>query len=145
VEGPVAVQKTSSGKSAHLMCGSKLWTVVAFLSCAYFTKIAMGRLSLGPIAWSHDNVDIATHLVWVVFLVGLLSETRCWKEWIFFSLVLINFGLASVMGAWSSAPVTTVMKSRELSAAVWGLAAVISFLLIFTRKSRSRPKEAQQV
>jgi hypothetical protein len=133
VEGPVAVQKTSSGKSAHLMCGSKLWTVVAFLSCAYFTKIATGRLSLGPIAWSHDNVDIATHLVWVVFLVGLLSETRCWKEWIFFSLVLINFGLAAVM------------KSRELSAAVWGLAAVISFLLIFTRKSGSRPKEAQKV
>jgi hypothetical protein len=38
-----------------------------------------------------------------------------------------------------------VMKSRELSAAVWGLAAVISFLLIFTRKSGSRPKEAQKV
>lgn len=144
MEGQVAIQKKSSGKSAHLMCGSKLWTVVAFLSCAYFTKVALSRLSLGTVAWSHDNVDIATHLVWVVFLIGLLSETRCWKEWIFFSLVLINFGMASVMGIWSSAPLTTVNKTRELSAALWGLAALVSFLLIFTRRKRPQPKEAQQ-
>lgn len=143
MEGPVAVENKHSAKSAHLMCGSKLWTVVAFLSCAYFTKIAWGRLSSGTIDWSHDNVDIATHLVWVVFLVGLITETRCWKEWIFFSLLLINFGLASVMGVWSSASVATVTKTREFSAAIWGLAALVSFLLIFIRRIPSQ--KAQQV
>jgi hypothetical protein len=137
VEGQVAVEKKQSDKSAHLMCGSKLWTIVAFLSCAYFTKIALGRLSFGTIAWSHDNVDIATHLVWVVFLVGLITETRCWKEWIFFSLVLINFALASVMGVWSSASIATVTKTREFSAAMWGLAALVSFVLIFMKKNRA--------
>jgi hypothetical protein len=137
VEGQVAVEKKQSDKSAHLMCGSKLWTIVAFLSCAYFTKIALGRLSFGTITWSHDNVDIATHLVWVVFLVGLITETRCWKEWIFFSLVLINFALASVMGVWSSASIATVTKTREFSAAMWGLAALVSFVLIFMKKNRS--------
>jgi hypothetical protein len=143
VEGQVAIQKKPSEKSTHLMCGSKLWTVVAFLSCAYFAKIAWGRLSAGTIDWSHDNVDIATHLVWVVFLVGLITETRCWKEWIFFSLVLINFALAAVMGVWSSASVATVTKTREFSAAMWGLAALVSFLLIFTK--RSPAKKVQQV
>lgn len=142
MEGQVAVQKKSE-KSAHLMCGSKLWTVVAFFSCAYFTKVALGRLSLGPIGWSHDNVDIATHLVWVVFLVGLITETHCWKEWIFFSLVLVNFALASVMGVWSSASVAAVTKTREFSAAMWGVAALVSFLLIFTKRSPS--KKVQQV
>ena len=137
MEGQVAVEKKQSDKSAHLMCGSKLWTIVAFLSCAYFTKIALGRLSFGTITWSHDNVDIATHLVWVVFLVGLITETRCWKEWIFFSLVLINFALASVMGVWSSASIATVTKTREFSAAMWGLAALVSFVLIFMKKNRS--------
>jgi hypothetical protein len=145
VEGPIAVQKKSSGGSAHLMCGSKLWTIVAFLSCAYFSRIAFGRLSAGSLAWSHDNVDIATHLVWVVFLIGLLTETRCWKERVFFTLVLINFALASVMGAWSSAPFTAVVKSRQLSAGLWVLAAAVSLLLIFMRGDRSEPREAGQV
>jgi hypothetical protein len=142
VEGEVAVQKKSSGKSAHLMCGSRLWTIVAFLSCTYFAKIAFGRLSAGTLAWSHDNVDIATHLVWVVFLVGLLTETRCWKEWVFFTLVLINFGMASAMGIWASAPDSAVIKTREFSSTLWALAAIVSFLLIFTRGDRAPRREA---
>lgn len=145
MEGPIAVQKKPSGRSAHLMCGSKLWAIVAFVSCAYFARIAFGRLSAGSLVWSHDNVDIATHLVWVIFLVGLLTETRCWKEWVFFTLVLINFGLASVMGIWSTAPFTAVHKTRQVSAGLWTLAAVVSLVLIFMRGDRPKPQEAGQV
>ncbi len=143
MEGQVTAQKKRE-KSPHLMCGSRTWTIVAFLSCAYFTWIAVGRLSAGTLVWSHDTVDIATHLVWVIFLVGLLTETRCWKELIFFSLVLINFGMASIMGVWKAAPENVVTRSRELSAGVWGLAALVSLILIFMPGDRPSPKGVGQ-
>jgi hypothetical protein len=143
VEAQVTTRK-SRDKSAHLMCGSKTWTIVAFLSCAYFTKVAVTRLSAGPLGWSHDNVDIATHLIWVIFLVGLLTETRCWKELLFFCLVLINFCTASVMGLWKAAPPALVIRSRELSAGIWALAACVSLLLIFMRGDRFAEKKSRE-
>jgi hypothetical protein len=140
VEGKVTAHKSRS-KSAHLMCGSKTWTIVAFLSCAYFARVAIARLAAGGLPWSHDTVDIATHIVWMVFLVGLLTETRCWKEWVFFSLVLLNFGIASVLGIWNSAPASVLIRSRELSAATWGLAALLSLVLIFMPGERRASEE----
>jgi hypothetical protein len=136
LEGKITAQKSRS-KSAHLMCGSKTWTIVAFLSCAYFAKVAIGRLAAGGLPWSHDTVDIVTHMVWMIFLVGLLTETRCWKEWVFFSLVLLNFAMASVSGLWKSAPANVVVRSRELSAAIWGLAALLSLVLVFMPGERA--------
>ena len=135
MEGQVTAPKRRA-KSPHLMCGSRTWTIVAFVSCAYFTKIALGRVSAGTMGWSHDVVDIITHLVWVTFLVGLLTETRCWKERVFFSLVLLNFCMASIMGLWSAAPEAVVTRSRQLSAGIWGLAALVSLLLIFMPRQR---------
>jgi hypothetical protein len=140
VEGKVTAQKSRS-KSAHLMCGSKTWTIVAFVSCAYFAKVAMGRLAAGGLPWSHDTVDIATHMVWMIFLVGLLTETRCWKEWVFFSLVLLNFGIASVLGFWKSAPANVLILSRELSAGIWGLAALLSLVLVCMPRERAASEE----
>ena len=84
----------------------------------------------------------ATHLVWMAFLVGLLTETRCWKERIFFALVFINFGLAFVMGFWSSASDVIVQKTRLFSAVLWGLSALVSFFLIFTNKHNSETPKA---
>lgn len=144
MEGQVTEHK-SHEKSAHLMCGSKTWTIVAFISCAYFTKIAVTRLSSGALGWSHETVDIATHLIWVIFLVGLLTETRCWKEVVFFSLVFINFAMAFVMGLWKTAPDNMVIKSRELSAGLWALAALVSLLLIFVRGDRRHTNKVEPV
>ena len=101
----------------------------------------MGRLAAGGLPWSHDTVDIATHMVWMIFLVGLLTETRCWKEWVFFSLVLLNFGIASVLGFWKSAPANVLILSRELSAGIWGLAALLSLVLIFMPRERAASEE----
>ena len=129
-------------RSAHLMCGSKTWTIVAFVSCAYFNKVAVARTKGLTIGWSHDGLDIATHVVWLAFLIGLLTETRCWKERVFFVLVFINFGLAFVMGIWSRATDLVVQRTRVFSAVLWGLAALVSFLLIFTRKQDSKTPKA---
>jgi hypothetical protein len=114
------------------MCGSKLWTFLGFVCCAYFAKIAATRIG-GGWAWSHDLWDIATHLVWIAFMVGLISETRCWKERVFFSLVLANSAFAFTMGLWRNASETVVRDTRLISAAAWGAAAVVSLALMFSK------------
>jgi hypothetical protein len=123
--------KTPRTKAAHLICGSKTWTIVAFISCAYFAWVAYGRVKGGGLVWSHDGLDIATHLVWIIFMVGLLTETRCWKERAFFILILVNFGLAFSMGLWKSATQVTVHTTRVISAGAWALAGVASLVLMF--------------
>ncbi len=123
--------KASRTKPAHLMCGSKTWTIVAFVSCAYFAWVAYGRARGGGLVWSHDTLDIVTHVVWIIFIVGLLTETRCWKERSFFALVLLNFGLGFSMGIWSSATQATVHTTRMISAGAWTLASLVSLVLMF--------------
>ena len=115
------------------MCGSRIWTIAAFLCSAYFAKIAVERVRGYNIAWSHDALDVATHGVWVVFMIGLMSETRCWKERVFFGVVLANFALASIMGLWSTASPTLLSETRIVSAALWVIAALVSFALIFAK------------
>jgi hypothetical protein len=132
VEGPVAAKRARSG-STHLMCGSRLWTIAAFVCSGYFAKVAIERARTVNVAWSHDALAITTHAVWVLFMIGLITETRCWKERVFFGLVLANFALASAMGLWDSAPVSLLDQSRLLSASLWVAAALVSFALIFAR------------
>jgi hypothetical protein len=123
--------KPPQTRPPHLICGSKLWTGVALVSCAYFAWKAYGRVETGGVAWSHDMLAIVTHLVWIVFMVGLLTETRCWKERAFFVLVLINFALGFTMGIWHSATGEAVHTTRLISAAAWTLASVVSLVLMF--------------
>jgi hypothetical protein len=115
------------------MCGSRLWTIAAFLCSAYFASIAIERARSSNVAWSHDALDIATHGIWVLFMFGLIAETRCWKERVFFAIVLVNFGLASAMGVWNSASLAAIDDSRMVSAALWAVAALVSLGLVFAR------------
>ena len=115
------------------MCGSRLWTIAAFLCSAYFAKVAVERSRASLVGWSHDALDITTHGVWVFFMVGLITETCCWKERVFFTVVLVNFALASIMGLWSSASAAAVANARIVSAVLWVVAAVISLGLVFAR------------
>jgi hypothetical protein len=134
-------QQVSEGKhrirAAHLICGSKLWTIVSFACSAYFAKIGISRMQY---AWSRDPWDIATHLVWVLFMAGLITETRCWKERLFFSLVLANFALAFGMGLLAEPAHSIVTSTRTISAALWSSAALLSLVLMF-----SRPRQATLV
>jgi hypothetical protein len=122
------------------MCGSRIWTIVAFGSCAYFARVAFARLHSGNMNWSHNGWDIVTHLVWMAFLAGLLAETRCWKERAFFALALLNFGLAATMGIWVGAASGLVAQSRLISAVAWTLAAIVS-LLMFAPAGKIRASE----
>jgi hypothetical protein len=63
---------------------------------------------------------------------------------VFFALVLVNFAMASVMGIWKAAPDSIVMKSRELSAAIWALAALVSLVLVFMPGERGSTRKVGQ-
>ena len=141
MEGQVAT-KPARRQASHLMCGSKLWPLVGLICCASFAKVAATRTH-GVWAWSHDRWDIATHLIWILFMIGLISETGCWKERLFFGLVLANFGFAFSMGIWKSASEAVVHETRLISAGAWGAAALISLLLLFSKgNSRQIPEKS---
>jgi hypothetical protein len=143
VEGQVTPSaNTVRVKAAHLMCGSKIWTVAAFLCSGYFARIAWGRLHGGRLSWSHQGLDIATHLIWVLFMAGLVGETRCWKERSFFAVVLVNFSLAFGMGIWTGAPEFIVRQTRVVSLSLWVLAALLSAVLVFSQGDRSTKSTA---
>ena len=139
MEGQIAA-KPARNKPTHLICGSKLWTILGFVCCAYFAKAAVPRIE-GVAAWSHDPWEIGTHLIWMIFMIGLMTETRCWKERLFFGLVLANFGFGFVMGLWSGASDQVVRETRIVSAGAWGVAALVSLALMFSKGSRSLPGE----
>lgn len=66
-------------------------------------------------------------------MVGLITETECWKERVLFGLVLANFGFAFSMGIWKSASEAVVHETRLISAGAWGAAALVSLLLLFSK------------
>ena len=139
MEGQVGT-KPARARAAHLMCGSKLWPLVGLVCCAYFAKAAAPRTH-GVWAWSHDPWEIGTHFVWVLFMIGLITETRCWKERVFFALVLANSAFAFVMGLWAGASETVVMDTRLLSAGAWAAAAIVSIGLLFSKPSTGQVAE----
>ena len=74
-------------------------------------------------------------------MVGLFTETACWKERVFFGLVLANFSFAFAMGIWKSASETLVHETRLISAGAWGAAALVSLMLLFSKGNADHTSE----
>jgi len=143
VEGQIASPaKRARGKSAHLMCGTLLWGVAGAAASSYFSYLSYSHLSTGDYSWTHNWWTVLTYVVWVVLIAGLLSETLCWRERIFFGLVLIIFLLGFGFSAWSSAPENAVRQLRMASTVLWALAAVASLTTTFN--STSKTEDAQR-
>ena len=111
------------------MCGT-LWGVVACAGCAYLSYVSYSRLQEGNYYRPREWWSVLTWAVWFVLVVGLLSETRCWRERIFFSLLLLNSTLACVLAAWTTAPPSVIQQAREISVVLWALAALASLLTL---------------
>ena len=109
------------------MCGTPFWGVTAFLACAYFAFLSYSQLRDDDFYWQHELWTVVTWLVWVVLIAGLFSETRCWRERVFFGLLVLNFLVGFGMAAWSGASLGRVRAAREASLALWILAALASF------------------
>jgi hypothetical protein len=119
-------------RSAHLMCGMPLWGVTGTLACSYLAYLSYNHVRRAEFEWAHDGWSIATYSVWVLLMVGLLGETRCWRERIFFGLVMANFVLGLALAVWQAAPVDAVREVRVVSAGLWGAAALVSLVVTFS-------------
>jgi len=75
---------------------------------------------------------MVTYAVWVLLMTGLIGETRCRRERIFFTLILVNFTLGFVFAAWGNVPDPWARNAREVAAGLWAVAAVVSGVLMFS-------------
>ena len=120
---------------AHLMCGQPIWGIAGVLSCSSLAYLSWGHVRREEFDWPHDSWSIVTYAVWILLMRGLLSETRCWRERIFFALVLTNFVLGFVLAIWNTVPNSAVREVRIISAALWALAAAVSLIVTFSSGS----------
>ena len=64
--------------------------------------------------------------MWLVFTAGMLSETRCWRERLFFGCVMAACVIGLIFSAWTSAQPAAALRAREASLVLWGVAALAS-------------------
>jgi len=137
LEGQVAAtrKKAPDRRAAHLICGTAVWGITGVLGCSYLAYVSYVHVRNQEFDWSHDPWFIATSAVWILLMAGLMSETRCWRERLFFALVLANFALGFTVAVWKQAPEATVKELREWSAGLWALAALVSLMMTFSAPS----------
>ena len=98
--------------------------------CAFLAHSAFVGLRDGDFDFAGGWWMVLTWAVWVVFAAGLISETRCWREGLFFVLLLIALVIGLVFSAWTTARPATIRHAREVSVALWSLAALVSLTTI---------------
>jgi len=128
-------------KSAHLMCGNRFWGIVGAAASAYFVYLAYEHLRDADFLWSHIGWSQLMYLVWSALALGLLSETRCWRERIFFGLVLLNMATGLVFSVWDS-PLNYAHEARDASLIMWSLAIIASLMTL--AKPEANPQATSQ-
>jgi len=129
----MAAHKTDASRTrakAHLMCGTALWGFAGAAVSAYFSYRSYYHIANADYSWPHTGWTIITYAIWIVVIGGLLTETQCRRERIFFGLVLINFLVGFGLSAWSRASDNAIHQFRIASTVVWALAALASLTTI---------------
>ena len=136
-ESLVTHGKPARKKAAHLMCGTLFWGIAAAAASAYFAYSAYAELRAKDFYWQHGWWTLITWIIWILLIAGLFSETRCWRERIFFGLLLLNFLLGFTLAAWDSASLAMVGSARKISFVLWTLSLLGGLLTVM----RSAPVE----
>lgn len=142
IEGPVtpALEKRAY-KSGHLMCRSTPWGIMGFLACAYFVWISFSNILRSDYDWPHDAWSAATYIVWIVLLVGLMLDTHCLRERLFFGALVVNFVIGFALTLWRTVPPGQVRNARVGTGALWALAAVLSLTTMGRAKTVGGDRE----
>lgn len=135
--GALAPAPAPRVKPAHLMCRNRFWGVVGVIACAYFAHGAYVHIRDADLLWPHNWWSSLTYAVWAVLAFGLLSETRCWRERIFFGLVFLDLLTGLVFLLWTAAPLNYSRDARETVFYLWILAALVCLTTL------AGPKEAK--
>jgi hypothetical protein len=124
------------------MCRSRFRGIVGAIACAYFAYLAYTRLRDADFLWSHDLWSLLTSAVWIMLVFGLISETRCWRERVFFGLVLLNLAAGFAFSLWTAAPLNYAHDSRDVSFVLWILAALASLMTLAHPREVAATKES---
>ena len=136
IEEPLApANAKGSYGSGHLMCRSTPWGVMGFLACAYFAWISFSHIMRGEYDWPHDGWTAATYIVWILVLVGLMLDTQCLRERMFFGVLVLNFIVGLGLTLWSTVRPAQVHNARIGTGALWALAAVVSLTTVGRAKA----------
>jgi disulfide bond formation protein DsbB len=123
------------------MCGTPFLGIAGAAAAAYFAYLSYGHLSSADYSLPHTWWTTLTYAVWTVVIGGLLTETLCWRERIFLSLMLLIVLLSLVFSAWSTAPEHAVRQLRAASTALWALAAVASLTTTFAPRTLAEDRK----
>jgi hypothetical protein len=124
------------------MCRSRFRGIVGAIACAYFAYLAYTRLRDADFLWSHDLWSLLTSAVWIMLVLGLISETRCWRERVFFGLVLLNLAAGFAFSLWTAPPLNYAHDSRDVSFVLWILAALASLMTLAHPREVAATKES---
>jgi len=134
---PEIVTKPPAYSSAHLMCSTPRWGVAGFLGCAYFAWISFSRAVANVHEWPHDYWTAATYIVWILLLAGLMLDTHCLRERLFFGVLVINFLVGCGVTVWRTIPPSDVRTARMATGTLWALAALLSLATLVNRPERA--------
>lgn len=117
------------------MCRTSLWGGAGFVACAYFTWGAFGHVIQNSYSWPHDAWTAATYVVWIVLLTALTFDTRCWRERLFFGVLVVNFVIGFGLTVWKTAPAADVREARICTGTLWALAGLLSLTTVGREKA----------
>lgn len=129
---PRDVSQLPRPRSPHLICGSWFRGVAVTAVCAYFAYRSYAALRDEDFLWEHELWSIATWVVWILLLGGLFLETRCRRERILAVVLLANCLVGLISSASTSLAFVSAQGTRELSLALWLMAALVSLSTIRT-------------
>jgi len=142
IEEPVAaVGGKKAYTSGHLMCRSSPWGIMGFLACGYFAWISFSHILHSDYDWPHDAWTAATYVVWIVLLVGLMLDTHCLRERLFFGMLVVNFLVGFGLTLWRTVPLAQVRNARIGTGALWALAGLISLTTVGRAEAIGARKE----
>lgn len=127
---------TSSGmarpsySSGHLMCRAMGWGVMGFLACGYFAWISFSYILRSQYDWPHDGWTAATYVVWIILLVGLMLDTHCLRERLFFGVLVVNFVIGFGLTLWQTVSLAQMHNARIGTGALWAVAALLSLTTV---------------
>src|SRR5258708_16888359 len=131
--------KPDSARTPHLLCGSRFWPLSAALGCLYLAWLSYSHLASHQVAWPADVWSILAYSVCLLFLLFLISETRCLRERLLFTPFIPNFALGLGMAATPTTPPAAAV-ARQVSLALWIVGALYSITFVV----RSIPAQSQK-
>jgi hypothetical protein len=122
------------------MCRASAWGIMAFLACSYFAWISLKHVLRSEYDWPHDGWTAATYVVWIVLLAGFMLDTRCFRERLFFGILVLNFLIGFGLTLWRTVGMDQVHEARIGTGVLWGLAALVSLTTV-GRSGVVRPEQ----